>query len=204
MAVGGNPRKDSKWQKLEEEITCPICSDVFTNPITTPCLHTFCRECLKASIEATMAEICPICRGALSRALDCPVDFRIKRIIKTFKQLLPPRLPRQFTSSRTVATAHSSKACENVDNTRFCGKCEENVSTVIWCIECQASLCYDCYKIHAKWKEFNYHTSIVPIRKYMSNYVINGHSRCLHIIIWSQYRNFIRTCKLNTCWKHNP
>ena len=178
MAVG--IRKDPKWQKLEEEITCPVCGGIFVNPITTPCLHTFCRECLKASIEATMAdamaEVCPVCRRVLSKALDCPADFRIERLIKTFKQL---RVTAN-SSSRLSAHHSAAKTREKVDCiTRCCGKCEEDVPTVIWCIECQASLCYDCNEIHGKWKEFKLHTT-ATIGEYlnnMSNYVIKQHSR---------------------------
>uniref|UniRef100_A0A673ILT2 E3 ubiquitin-protein ligase TRIM39-like n=1 Tax=Sinocyclocheilus rhinocerous TaxID=307959 RepID=A0A673ILT2_9TELE len=31
---------------LNEELQCSICLDVFTDPVTTPCGHNFCRTCL--------------------------------------------------------------------------------------------------------------------------------------------------------------
>jgi hypothetical protein len=34
------------------------------SPVTTPCGHVFCRECLIRSIDNTQAQ-CPMCKSAL-------------------------------------------------------------------------------------------------------------------------------------------
>lgn len=34
---------------VAEAEECPICMDVFTDAIVTPCTHIFCRECLSES-----------------------------------------------------------------------------------------------------------------------------------------------------------
>ena len=49
MASGG---EEKEWQQIEEEITCSICGDLFTDPKTIPCLHTFCKQCIEKSIES--------------------------------------------------------------------------------------------------------------------------------------------------------
>jgi len=44
---------------------CQLCFNVFLDPITTPCGHSFCRGCLVKSIETSGR--CPYCRFSLSR-----------------------------------------------------------------------------------------------------------------------------------------
>ena len=46
-------RCNDEWKQIEEEITCSICSELFKEPKTLPCLHTFCKECIQASLDAT-------------------------------------------------------------------------------------------------------------------------------------------------------
>ena len=64
MAV--RPSSSSGLLKLEKELTCPVCLDLYTNPKTLPCLHSFCQECLEGLPLNKEGETyylsCPICR----------------------------------------------------------------------------------------------------------------------------------------------
>ena len=52
--------------KMEEQLTCPVCLDDYTNPKTLPCLHSFCQECLERLPLDKKNEAyyisCPTCR----------------------------------------------------------------------------------------------------------------------------------------------
>ena len=58
-------------KKLEEQITCPVCLEHFTNPKVLPCFHSFCLQCLQGVpivlVEGNRSLPCPTCR------LPCPV-----------------------------------------------------------------------------------------------------------------------------------
>lgn len=44
-----------------EDCLCPICLEIFMEPVTLPCTHTFCKACFLESVDkATLC--CPLCR----------------------------------------------------------------------------------------------------------------------------------------------
>ena len=51
-------------KRLESEVTCPLCLDIFTEPKRLPCDHVYCRECLHGlALRSTTGSIsCPECR----------------------------------------------------------------------------------------------------------------------------------------------
>ena len=81
---------EKEWQQIEEEITCSICGDLFTDPKTIPCLHTFCKQCIEKSIQSNkkMASVvcCPLCRTPLPRndISSVPTNFTINRLVEIF------------------------------------------------------------------------------------------------------------------------
>ena len=61
-------KPSSDLLKLEEQLTCPVCLDLYTNPKTLPCLHSLCQECLDGLPQEREARgdtyylYCPTCR----------------------------------------------------------------------------------------------------------------------------------------------
>ena len=47
MAEKPPPTTSALQVKLEEQLTCSVCLDLYTNPRTLPCLHSFCQQCLE-------------------------------------------------------------------------------------------------------------------------------------------------------------
>ncbi|KAK7150109.1 hypothetical protein R3I94_009424 [Phoxinus phoxinus] len=52
---------------LEEDLTCPICCDVFTDPVTLKCSHSLCAECVQRFWTTQEEPQCPVCRKKCSR-----------------------------------------------------------------------------------------------------------------------------------------
>ncbi|XP_041935233.1 E3 ubiquitin-protein ligase TRIM39-like isoform X9 [Alosa sapidissima] len=55
-------------QLILSEITlaCPICCDIFRDPVTLKCSHSFCQECLQKYWKDLDVPLCPICRKKCS------------------------------------------------------------------------------------------------------------------------------------------
>ena len=151
MACGGGVEKE--WRQIEEEITCSICGDLFTDPKTIPCLHTFCKRCIE-SIESNkkMAVIvcCPLCRVPL------PQDGIAS-------------IPTNFTINRLVEIYGKRNESGQISVTMKCGKCEEDALAealaITWCLDCEEALCRDCNEFHRKWKSHK----TVPISEFLQN-----------------------------------
>ena len=72
---------------LREEVSCPVCTNVYTDPKHLPCLHTFCLQCLKHTTSHGRDTIrCPKCQ-AISRVpksgdlRDLPTSFYLNGLI---------------------------------------------------------------------------------------------------------------------------
>uniref|UniRef100_A0AAY4D339 Uncharacterized protein n=1 Tax=Denticeps clupeoides TaxID=299321 RepID=A0AAY4D339_9TELE len=47
---------------LEENLSCPVCRDIFRDPVLLLCSHSFCRTCLQQCWEKRTSQECPVCR----------------------------------------------------------------------------------------------------------------------------------------------
>ncbi|XP_053192451.1 E3 ubiquitin-protein ligase TRIM39-like isoform X1 [Scomber japonicus] len=46
----------------EDQFLCSICLDVFTDPVTTPCGHNFCKNCINEHWNSNDQYLCPLCK----------------------------------------------------------------------------------------------------------------------------------------------
>lgn len=74
-------------ENLREELTCFICLDYFTNPVTTECGHSFCLVCLMKNWGEHKAPLsCPECWRTLESPNYQPNE-RLGRLAGIGKQL---------------------------------------------------------------------------------------------------------------------
>uniref|UniRef100_A0A4W5Q1J3 Uncharacterized protein n=1 Tax=Hucho hucho TaxID=62062 RepID=A0A4W5Q1J3_9TELE len=68
----------------EEQFLCSICLDVFTEPVSTPCGHNFCKACISGYWDTTDLCQCPMCKSTFctrpelninTSCLECQTSF---------------------------------------------------------------------------------------------------------------------------------
>ncbi|XP_053191789.1 E3 ubiquitin-protein ligase TRIM21-like isoform X2 [Scomber japonicus] len=47
--------------RSEDQFLCSICLDVFTDPVSTPCGHNFCKNCINQHWNSNDQYLCPLC-----------------------------------------------------------------------------------------------------------------------------------------------
>ncbi|XP_064414301.1 E3 ubiquitin-protein ligase TRIM35-like [Latimeria chalumnae] len=105
---------------LEDDITCSICQELFTDPVIAKCGHNFCRECVCEYWEEKMSQSCPIC-GADSAISELITIHTLRNIIETCKK-------------------ESKKS--KVQSESICSQHREELK--LYCLEDQEAICVVC------------------------------------------------------------
>ena len=120
-------------KKLEEQLTCAICLDLYTNPRTLPCLHSFCQRCMEGlplvshnlSNQLLKYEFCcPTCRSSTvlpePGASGFPAAFHLTNLKEAYN------LMKQICDQQVI--------CDNCTTADATGHCKE----------CNQFLCQEC------------------------------------------------------------
>ncbi|KPP59895.1 hypothetical protein Z043_122144, partial [Scleropages formosus] len=122
----------SALDELRSELTCPVCLELFREPVILECGHHFCRACIARCWEARSEEgaTCPQCRAPCAselrpNSLLCNVVDSVRRARAT------------HTGARVALTtrrAHDWNAGSD-----YCEEHEEKLK--LFCEEDQAAIC---------------------------------------------------------------
>ena len=156
-------KPSSAVRKLEEQLTCSVCLDLYTNPKTLPCLHSFCEACIERLPQDKRNDTyyisCPTCRHCTELpgggAGAFPVAFTLNNFKEVHSLLKKVSDPQQVT-------------CDNCNATNATGYCKE----------CSQFLCQQCIIKHNEWSRFASHqitsldevasapTQLLPVKQF--------------------------------------
>ncbi|XP_030609824.1 E3 ubiquitin-protein ligase TRIM39 isoform X2 [Archocentrus centrarchus] len=71
----------------EEQFQCSICLDVFTNPSSTPCGHSFCMRCISRYWDEAKVFRCPLCKKTFEKRPDLQINRTLREITDQFKSM---------------------------------------------------------------------------------------------------------------------
>uniref|UniRef100_A0A8C5GLL3 E3 ubiquitin/ISG15 ligase TRIM25-like n=1 Tax=Gouania willdenowi TaxID=441366 RepID=A0A8C5GLL3_GOUWI len=138
---------------LEEELTCSICLSTFVNPVTTPCGHNFCQECLLETWKDSYC--CPQCRTDFATKPELKKNTVLCTVVDTFNQ-------RANKEEDKVEKMEVEKMEVEKMEGILCDTCmqEEAVKT---CLTCMASFCEQHLRPHQVNPIYSVHQLKEPI-----------------------------------------
>ncbi|TTR84641.1 E3 ubiquitin/ISG15 ligase TRIM25 [Bagarius yarrelli] len=72
----------------EEQFSCSICLDIFTNPVSTPCGHSFCLACIMSYWDGQAKTcLCPLCKESFRKRPELHINHTLKEITEQFKRM---------------------------------------------------------------------------------------------------------------------
>ncbi|MGH0150965.1 UNVERIFIED_CONTAM: hypothetical protein FKN15_048848 [Acipenser sinensis] len=69
--------------RLEAELSCAVCCEIFKDPVTLHCNHSFCKACLDQCWKVKRARECPVCRKRASMG-ELPPNFALRNIVESY------------------------------------------------------------------------------------------------------------------------
>uniref|UniRef100_A0A8K9XDH3 Midline 2 n=1 Tax=Oncorhynchus mykiss TaxID=8022 RepID=A0A8K9XDH3_ONCMY len=162
-----------KMETLESELTCPICLELFEDPLLLPCAHSLCFNCAhrilvshcssNKPLESISAFQCPTCRYVITlnhRGLEgLKRNVTLQNIIHRFQKasVSGPNSPSE--SRRHTATM-------SLEHRISCQFCEQDPprEAVKTCVTCEVSYCDRCLRAtHPNKKPFTSHRLVEPV-----------------------------------------
>ncbi|XP_034528915.1 E3 ubiquitin-protein ligase TRIM39-like [Notolabrus celidotus] len=137
----------------EDQFLCSICLDVFTDPVTIPCGHNFCKSCITEHWDTNVQCECPLCKEQCEKKPDLRVNTVLSEMAAQFKQSVL-----QETSSSSSEEQHTNTGEVLCD---FC--IETKMRAQKSCLDCLVSYCKTHLEPHQRLPALKRHTLINPV-----------------------------------------
>ncbi|XP_028430211.1 E3 ubiquitin-protein ligase TRIM39-like [Perca flavescens] len=134
----------------EDQFLCSICLDVFSEPVSTPCGHNYCKGCISGYWASSDFSQCPLCNETFQRAPELQVNTDFRDMLELFKR------------SR-VAAGHDSGSPAGPGEVP-CDLCHGmKRKAVKSCLNCLVSYCNAHLEPHRTVQAFKRHELISPV-----------------------------------------
>lgn len=136
----------------EEKFLCSVCLDVFTEPVSTPCGHNFCRPCIHKYWDSSDVCQCPLCNRTFSPRPELHVNTFVSELAAEFK-----------TQVQVKGSTPEPQLPETEDV--LCDFCSEiKKKAVKSCLMCLSSFCKVHLEPHQRVAGLKSHTLLDPVK----------------------------------------
>uniref|UniRef100_A0A8C4RG75 Tripartite motif-containing protein 16-like n=1 Tax=Erpetoichthys calabaricus TaxID=27687 RepID=A0A8C4RG75_ERPCA len=149
---------------LQDEFTCLVCLDSLSDPVSIPCGHSFCLQCLTDCWDQSEASRCPQCRKTFTPRPELNRNTLLNEIVIKLKETrLGPFLGQNYSGAGDVE-------CD------FCTG--QKKSALKTCLTCLASFCLTHLQPHYEGDVWKDHELVDP-DGHLQRKVCTEHQKCL-------------------------
>lgn len=167
----------------QKQLQCPLCSLVFTNPVTTSCGHNFCQSCLQQSWDERDICECPTCSKSFSPRPEININLAFKELVDSFKSILIC----QTTAPPNAVVRPGDVVCD------VCSAASHQVKALKSCLVCLTSFCSMHLEPHEKVSMLKMHKLIDPVRN-LQERLCRKHDRLLEMFCRDEQKCVCRFC----------
>ncbi|XP_069604802.1 E3 ubiquitin/ISG15 ligase TRIM25-like [Ranitomeya imitator] len=147
--------------EMAEELTCSICLSLFTSPVTLPCAHNFCHQCLDLTWKGAEGSSysCPQCRDVFSSKPELKKNTVLTNLVsqlRTVQMEDPDNLPEEEEEELEHEPETPDKG------TVLCDSCRKMAASKT-CLTCMASFCQEHLMPHLQSPAFLDHLLSQPL-----------------------------------------
>uniref|UniRef100_A0A8C3AAQ0 E3 ubiquitin/ISG15 ligase TRIM25-like n=1 Tax=Cyclopterus lumpus TaxID=8103 RepID=A0A8C3AAQ0_CYCLU len=161
----------------EEQFQCSVCQQVFTDPVTTPCGHNFCRACLRAAWDGGDVCRCPACDKPFTPRPEMSINAAFKELADAFRR-----------AAAAVRRAEPGEvACD------VCAATSLQVGALKSCLVCLTSYCEAHLEPHRRVGALMVHKLIEPATG-LQERMCRKHERLLEMFCRDEMECVCRFC----------
>ena len=132
MAVKPSTAAEEAVRKMQEQVTCAICLEVYKQPKMLQCFHVYCEQCLQGLVHEGDGLLCPQCR----KVTPLPVGG-VSDLQEPFHDI---------QDALKKVSSEKCKICKKRDAVGFCRIC--------------GFVCAFCDEFHQYWDDLKHHEII--------------------------------------------
>ncbi|XP_075963504.1 E3 ubiquitin-protein ligase TRIM21-like [Anarhichas minor] len=139
----------------EDQFLCSICRDVFTDPVSTPCGHNFCKTCMTRYWDSDVLYKCPNCNKMFYTRPELQVNTLVSEMVAHFRQSAQQRGRSSSSSSEQQAAEPGDVPCDVCTGAKL--------KALKSCLVCLESYCETHLEPHLTRSGLRKHQLIDPV-----------------------------------------
>ncbi|XDV12191.1 hypothetical protein PO909_000910 [Leuciscus waleckii] len=190
---------EASFSWAEDQFSCSVCLDLLKDPVTIPCGHSYCKECISDCWDQEDQKgiySCPQCRKTFIRRPVLSKNVVFAEMVEKLKTMRLQSAPVPATPAAPVVhnTGSGDVQCDSCT-----GRKQKAVKS---CLECQSSYCQNHLEQHESLFRGNRH-NLMDATGRLQEMICPRHGKMLEIYCRTDQRCICMLCMVDEHRNHD-